>query len=110
MNIAHMMKQAQQMQQRLKDTQASLAETLVEAEAGNGAVKVTCDGHGRFKSIKLSAEAICPENPSSVDVETIEMLEDLITNAMNAATKEAVQGLEKKMKEITGGISIPGLL
>lgn len=109
MNIAGMMKQAQQMQKRLQDAQAELANTEVSAEAGNGAVKVVCDGQGKFKSIKLTAQAINPENPSSVDEDTIEMLEDLISTAMTQASKDASSQMEAKMKGITGGISIPGL-
>ena len=109
MNIASMMKQAQQMQKKLQDAQAELANVEVSAEAGNGAVKVICDGQGKFKSIKLSAQAINPENPESVDEDTIEMLEDLISTAMLQASKDASSQMESKMKSITGGISIPGL-
>ena len=109
MNIANMMKQAQQMQKKLQDAQAELAATEIPAEAGNGAVKVVCDGQGKFKSIKLSKQAINPENPESVDDDTLEMLEDLITTAMSQASKEASSRMETKMKSITGGISIPGL-
>ena len=43
-------------------------------EAGGGAVTITCDGQGKFKSIKLKPEAINPENPSSVDNDTIESI------------------------------------
>ena len=109
MNIANMMKQAQQMQKRLQDAQAELADTEVSGEAGSGAVKVICDGQGRFKSIKLSAEAINPENPSSVDADTIETLEDLITAALEQATTAATTQMEARMKQLTGGINIPGL-
>lgn len=109
MNIASMMKQAQQMQKKLQDAQAELSTVEVSAEAGNGAVKVICDGQGKFKSIKLSAQAINPENPESVDTDTIEMLEDLISTAMTQASKDASAKMESKMKGITGGINIPGL-
>ncbi len=109
MNIAHMMKQAQQMQKKLQDAQAELADMEINGEAANGAVKVVCDGHGRFKSIKLSAEAINPENPASVDVDMIETLEDIITTALQQATKTATDQLETRMKSVTGGINIPGL-
>jgi len=71
MNIMQMMKQAQSLQQKLKETQAELAKTEITGEAAGGAVVVTCDGQGKFKSIKLKPEAINPENPSSVDAETI---------------------------------------
>ena len=63
----------------------------------------------RLSSIKLTANAINPENPSSVDADTIEMLEDLLTQALSDATKKATEQMESKMKAITGGISIPGL-
>lgn len=104
-----MMKQAQQMQKKLQDAQAELADIDVSAEAGNGAVAVVCNGQGKFKSIKIKPEAINPEDPSSVDEDTIEMLEDLITTAMNQANSDASKKMESKMKSITGGINIPGL-
>ena len=109
MNFANMMKQAQQMQKKLQTAQAELAETEHVAETAGGAVKVVCDGQGRFKSISLKPEAINPENPSSVDADTIETLEDLITSACKQATDKAKVQLEAKMKQITGGINIPGL-
>jgi DNA-binding YbaB/EbfC family protein len=109
MNIMQMMKQAQSLQQKLKDTQAELAKTEITGESAGGAVVVTCDGQGKFKSIKLKAEAINSENPSSVDSDTIEMLEDLITTAINQASDRASKEMESKMKAVTGGINIPGL-
>ena len=109
MNMAGMMKQAQQMQKRLKDTQENLANMEITATTGNGAVTAVVSGQGHFKSIKLSKEALNPENPSAVDDETIEMLEDLITSAFNQATADSRQEAEAQMKAITGGISIPGL-
>jgi DNA-binding protein, YbaB/EbfC family len=110
MNMMNMMKQAQNMQKRLVEAQEELTNTSIEGTAGNGSVSVTCDGKGTFKSIKLTAEAINPENPSSVSQDDIEMLEDLITTAMNTATEKAKTVMEEKMKSITGGVSIPGLM
>lgn len=109
MNMMNMMKQAQNIQKRLKDAQEELNQMEVSGEAANGAVKVICDGKGLFKSIKLSAEAINPEDPSSVSEDSIEMLEDIITAAINQTTEKASKVMEEKMKSITGGISIPGL-
>ena len=109
MNMMNMMKQAQNIQKRLKEAQDELEQTEITGEAGNGSVKVVCDGKGIFKSIKLSAEAINSDDPSSVPEDTIEMLEDLITAAINQSSSKARQGMEDKMKSITGGISIPGL-
>lgn len=109
MDMMKMMKQAQTIQKRLKDTQDELSNMEITAESAGGAVKVVCDGQGRFKSIKLTAAAINPENPSAVDEDTIEMLEDVITTAITQASKQAVEQMESKMKALTGGINIPGL-
>lgn len=109
MDMMKMMKQAQGLQKKLKDTQDELSNIEVTGESAGGAVKVACDGQGRFKSIKLSAEAINPENPSSVDTDTIEMLEDIISTAILQASKKATDEMEIKMKSITGGLNIPGL-
>ena len=78
-------------------------------EAANGAVKVVCDGQGKFKSIKIDKELLNPENPSDVDDDTVEMLEDLITTAILQTTEKATKEMETKLKSVTGGISIPGL-
>jgi len=109
MDMMKMMKQAQGLQKKLKDAQEELANVEITAESAGGAVKVVCDGQGKFKSIKLKAEAINPENPSSIDTDSIEMLEDVITTAILQASKEASEKMETKMKALTGGISIPGL-
>ena len=92
MNIAQMMKQAQQMQKKLQETQNELANTEFSSVSGNGAVSVICDGQG-----------------DSVDIDTVEMLEDLITTAINNATEQATKEMQTKMKSLTGGINIPGL-
>ncbi len=109
MNIMQMMKQAQNLQKKLKDTQAELANIEITGESAGGAVKVICDGQGKFKSIKLSPEAINSENPSSVDSDSIEMLEDIITSAIQQASEKATKQMEEKMKAVTGGLNIPGL-
>ena len=107
--MMQVMQQAQKMQKRFKETQGELEKAEVISTAGNGAVTAVLNGQGKFKAIKLTAEAINPENPSSVDADTIEMLEDLLTQALSDATKRATEQMESKMKAITGGISIPGL-
>lgn len=109
MDMMKMMKQAQNLQKKLKETQEELANTEFTGESAGGAVKVVCDGQGKFKSIKLSPEAINPENPSSIDADTVEMLEDVISTAILQASKTATEQMESKMKSLTGGINIPGL-
>lgn len=109
MDMMKMMKQAQGLQKRLKDTQDELANTEITGESAGGAVKVVCDGQGKFKSIKLSPEAINPDNPSAVDADAVEMLEDVITTAIMQASNKATEQMEQKMKSVTGGLNIPGL-
>ena len=103
------MQQAQKMQKKFKETQSELEKAEVISTVGNGAITVIFNGQGKFKSIKLQPEAINPENPQEVDKDNLEMLEDLLTQALNDATQKANSQMEAKMKSITGGISIPGL-
>ena len=109
MNMMNMMKQAQNIQKKLVDAQNELTNMSIEGTAGNGSVSVICDGKGQFKSIKLTAEAINPENPSSISSDDIEMLEDLISSAMKSAIEKSKSEMESKMKSVTGGVNIPGL-
>ena len=107
--MIQMMQQAQKMQKKLKETQDELAQTEVNGMSAGGAVEVTFNGQGKFKSIKLKPQALNPDNPESVDKDALEMLEDLIIEAMTNATDKANAQMEAKMKAITGGINIPGL-
>ena len=107
--MMNMMKQAQNIQKKLVDAQNELTNMSIEGSAGNGSVSVICDGKVQFKSIKLSAEAINPENPSAVSSDDIEMLEDLISSAMKVATENSKSEIESKMKSVKGGVNIPGL-
>ncbi|MBR1754323.1 YbaB/EbfC family nucleoid-associated protein [bacterium] len=111
MNLMSMMKQAQNLQKRIQEVQKELDEKEIVKEYQNGAVKVTCNGQGSFKSIKLSAAVINPENPEAVDQDTIETLEDIINNAICETCNVAKKDMEKKMKGlIPGGLNIPGLM
>ncbi len=103
MNIMQIMKQAQNVQAKLKATQEELSKMELVGEAGGGAVKIICDGQGKFKSIKLTSDAV------NVDDEAREMLEDLISTAMNQASEKASKEMEAQMKKATGGLNIPGL-
>ena len=108
MNIMQMMKQAQQMQKKLQDAQTELANTEFTAMAGNGAVTVVCDGQGKFKKITLSKSALNPENPESVDSDSVEMLEDLIVAATNEALRQLEEDSAKSMEALTGGLNLGG--
>jgi len=109
MNVMQMMQNMQKMQKKLQEAQSELEKVEVTATSAGNAVEVTLNGQAKFKSIKIKPEAINPDNPASVDSETLEMLEDLVTEAINAAAATANAQMEAKMKSLTGGISIPGL-
>lgn len=110
-NFQKMLKQAQQMQKQMEDTQSELSNVLVTGAAGGGVVSVVFNGKNEFQSIKIKPEAINPENPESVDEETVEMLEDLITGAIKDANVQVSNIVQDKMSSITGGmnLNIPGL-
>lgn len=111
MNLQKMLKQAQNMQKQMENTQQELEGIEVDGAAGGGVVQVKCNAKGDFKSIKIKAEAINPDNPESVDEDTIEMLEDLITSAIKDASAKANDIAQSKLSSITGGMNmnIPGL-
>lgn len=108
-NIQQMMKQAQQMQKKMEATQDELKSIQITSESGGGVISVVFNGKNEFQSIKIKPEAINPDNPESVDADTVEMLEDLITGAIKDANKKVAEMTEAKMSSITGGMNIPGL-
>ncbi len=98
MNIQQMMKQAQQMQERM---QKQMAEMRIEATAGGGMVTVTMDGTKQVHSIRIDPEAVSKED--------VEMLQDLILAALNDAHRKADEAMSKQMQGLMGGMKIPGL-
>jgi nucleoid-associated protein EbfC len=98
MNIQQMMKQAQQMQERL---QKQMAELRVEATAGGGMVTVVINGAKQLQSIKIDPEAVSKED--------VEMLQDLILAAMNDAHRKVDEAMQQQMSGMMGGLKIPGL-
>ncbi len=101
MNMGNMMKQAQKMQQDMLRTQAELAEREYEASAGGGAVRAVVNGAHQVKAVEIRPEVVDPED--------VEMLQDLITAAVNEALKVADETAEAEMKKLTGGMNLPGL-
>lgn len=96
------MKMIQQMQNRMMKIQEELEETLVEGTAGGGVVKAEVNGQRALKSVKI--------DPSAVDPEDVEMLEDLVLAAVQDAMEKATKLAEDKMGALTGGMKIPGLM
>lgn len=100
-NMNAMLKQAQKMQEDMAALQADLEEREYTAASGGGAVNVTVDGKHLIKQIKI--------NPDIIDPEDSEMLEDLITVAVNEAVTNAIKTSETEMSAVTAGLNMPGL-
>ena len=98
-NIASMMKQAQQMQQKMADMQAKLEATEIEGVAGAGLVRVLLTGKGALKRVQI--------DPKLIDPAEVEMLEDLISAAHADAKTKIDAMMEAETKNAMGGISLP---
>jgi DNA-binding YbaB/EbfC family protein len=98
MNIQDMMKQAQEMQDRL---QRQMAETHVEATAGGGMVTVVMNGNKQVERLTL--------DPDVVSKEDVEMLQDLILAALADAHRKAEDAMKQQVGGMLGGLRIPGL-
>lgn len=97
MNIQKLMKQAQQMQERM---QRELAELVVEATAGGGMVTVKMSGHKNLLSVKIDPEVMDPADAG--------MLEDLVVAAVNEATRKVDEAMQSKLGAFSGGM--PGMM
>ena len=95
-----MMRQAQQLQNRLAQAQEELAEMTVEGSAGGGVVRVTMNGRQEVSAVVIEPEA----------VEDIDLLQDLVAAAVNDASTRTQQMAAEKMNALTGGMNIPGLV
>ncbi|HXG54263.1 MAG TPA: YbaB/EbfC family nucleoid-associated protein [Vicinamibacterales bacterium] len=98
MNIQQMMKQAQQMQEKLKK---QMDEMQVEATAGGGMVTVVINGAKQLLSITIDPEAVSKDD--------VEMLQDLILAAVNDAHRKADEAMSQQMSGMMGGMKIPGM-
>ena len=96
-----MIKQARELQSNMKKAQKELEKTIIEVESGKGAIKINIDGQQKIRNIKISPDVINPDKPAD--------LEKLILRAIQDATNQSRKIAEKKMKELTGGLKIPGL-
>jgi hypothetical protein len=99
--MAQLMKQANQMQLKMKKLQEELAQKTYEGTSGGGAVKVTVNGENQIKAIEIQDDVF-----KSGDKD---MLQDMVLTAANDALKTAKDTSAKEMEKITGGMNIPGL-
>ena len=98
--MQNMLKKAKKMQEELQKKQEELKKQTVDVSVGGGAVSLTMNGEKQITALKIAKDAIEPEDP--------EMLEDLITTAVNEAGKKADEMVQKSMSQVTGGLGLPG--
>ena len=101
MNLS-MINQMREMKAKLDKAQKELDNTIVEAESGKGAVKVTVNGQQKIKSIEISPEVI---NPAKA-----KQLEELVFKAVSEAISQSQKLAAKQLGGLTGGLKIPGLM
>jgi DNA-binding YbaB/EbfC family protein len=99
-NLGQLMKQAQQMQQKMAEMQAELESVEMTGIAGGGMVQLTLNGKGDLKRLKIDKNVVDP-------AET-EVLEDLIVAAFNDARAKVNAHAETEMQKLTGGLALPG--
>ena len=102
MNMQQMMRQAQKMQKELQKAQAEAAELTFEATAGGGMVTATAKGDMTITAISI--------DPAAVDPDDVEMLEDMVTAAVNEALRGVNELSSQRLNAVTGGMNIPGLM
>lgn len=96
--IANLMKQAQKMQEGMQQAQARLAQEEVVGEAGGGLVRVTLNGAYQARRVEIDPSLLGDDK---------EMLEDLLTAAINAATQRVAEKAKENMAELTAGLPLP---
>lgn len=95
------LKNAQAMQEKMKDMQAELAMKRVTASAGGGMVQITANGLNEILHVHIDEELI--------NMQDREVLEDLVTGAINEVHRKVQELSQEEMKKLTGGLEIPGL-
>jgi nucleoid-associated protein EbfC len=101
MSMANLQRMAQQMQQQMARVQEELAAATVEGSAGGGVIKAVATGRQELVSVTI--------DPSVVDPDDVEMLQDLVVAAVNDALDESRTLAESKMAAVTGGLRLPGM-
>ena len=97
-NMQQLMRQAQKMQQDMQTKQAELMEMTFTSAAGGSMVTATVSGAKELKELKI--------DPACVDPDDVEMLEDLVTAAVNGALAAAAEAVDAEMKKVTGGMGL----
>jgi nucleoid-associated protein EbfC len=100
-NIAQIAKMAQQVQAQMAQAQEELRETTLEVTAGGGAVRIVITGAQEVRHVQI--------DPSAVDADEVEMLQDLVLSAMNEAIGRSKELERERMSSIAGGMGLPGM-
>jgi len=98
-NMNNMMRQVQALQRKMNDAQAQLAEEEVTGSAGGGMVTVTVSGNGQVKAVVI--------NPDVVDPDDVELLQDMVTAAVNEALRSAKELEADRLGSVAGGMGLP---
>lgn len=101
MGMANLQRMAQQMQQEMLRVQAELESAKVDGSAGGGVVSAVVTGKQELVSVTI--------DPSAVDPDDVEMLQDLVVAAINDALRASRALAEQKMSAVTGGLRLPGM-
>ncbi len=101
MNIGQITKMAQQLQTQMAAAQQELKETTLEASAGGGAVRIVITGAQEVRSVEI--------DPSAVDPDEVEMLQDLVMTAINEAIGRSKDLERERMSGIASGMGLPGM-
>ena len=99
MNQANMIKQAQKMQEELRKMQEEIENSVFEATAGGGVVKAAVNGKHELTALTIDPEAVDPED--------VEMLQDLVTAAVNEALRKVDEASSSGMARLTGMKGLP---
>lgn len=100
-DLNYFIRQANKLTEKIEERRQKLAEELVEAQSGEGRVKVVATGARTIRSIKIDPKLIDPADPS--------MLEDLVTAGVNAALAKAQEHESREISKVSGGVKIPGI-
>jgi DNA-binding YbaB/EbfC family protein len=101
MGMANLQRMAQEMQQQMLRIQGELETTMIDGSSGGGVVKATVTGKQELVSITI--------DPSAVDADDVDMLQDLVVAAVNDALRASRELAEQKMGAVTGGLKLPGM-
>lgn len=99
--MGNILKQAKVMQDKMADIQKELANKTIDFASGGGMVNVTINGRQEIVSVRI--------DPSVINPNDVEMLQDLIAAAVNGAIKRSQEMMSEEMGKVTAGLNIPGL-